>query len=184
MDRKNLRSMKGSGCCDSWSRNPANAHAAAVAIATTHGCVQPRPGLSIRTKTKPKRLPAASACPTGSKPRIVADLLSGTNSAHAAMATAATGRLIQNTERQPNRSMSTPPTTGPSATEAPNTEPQMPIARALSAGPMNTWAMIPSATGFIIEAPTACNARAAISASMTGARLHSREPSMKIAKPV
>ena len=117
-------------------------------------------------------------------PRIVADLLCGTSSAHSAMATAPTGRLIQNTERQPNESMRNPPTTGPSARDAPNTAPQMPIARARSAGPTNTCAMIANATGFIIEAPNACTARAAISMSMTGARLHSREPNMKIAIPI
>jgi serine protease Do len=44
--------------------------------------------------------------------------------------------------------------------------------------------MIASATGPIIEAPTACSARAAISATMVGARLHSSEPSMKIARPI
>ncbi len=50
------------------------------------------------------------------------------------------GRLIQNTPRQPTVSMSKPPTMGPRASAAPNTAPQMPIARARSVGSTKTWA--------------------------------------------
>lgn len=184
VERKSRRSMNGSGCRDSWRRKPTNAHAAAAAVMITHGCVQPRPGLSIMTNTRPKRLPVPRNCPSRSVPRPVEVSLSGTSIAHATTAAAPIGRLIQNTPRQPTVSMSKPPTMGPRASAAPNTAPQMPIARARSVGSTKTWLMIANATGFIIEAPTACINRAAMRTSMVGARLHSSEPSMKTVVPI
>ena len=122
--------------------------------------------------------------PIGSTSRIVADLDSGTKIAVSTIASAQIGRLIQNTARQSTNSMSAPPTIGPSAIEMPTTPPQMPIARARSTRPVNTWVMIDIATGFSIDPPMACRNRAAISVSMFGARLHSSEPSAKTVSPI
>ncbi len=137
----------------------------------------------MSTNTTPNRKAIPSTCPTGSTSRIVADLDSGTKIAVSTNASAQIGRLIQNTARQSITSISAPPTIGPSAIEMPTTPPQTPIARARSTRPVNTWVMIDIATGFIIEPPTACTNRAAISVSMFGARLHSSEPSAKTVSP-
>ena len=99
------------------------------------------------------------------------------------MASAQIGRLIQKTERQPTYSMSAPPTIGPRAIEIPTTAPHTPMARARSTRSVNTWVMIDMATGLSIEPPTAWTNRAAISISMSGARLHSSEPIAKITSP-
>ena len=92
--------------------------------------------------------------------------------------------MIQNTARQSTNSMRAPPTIGPSAIEMPTTPPQIPIARARSTRPVNTWVMIDIATGLSIDPPMACSKRAAISVSMFGARLHSSEPSAKTVSPI
>ncbi len=124
------------------------------------------------------------AWPIGSTSRMVADLDSGTKIAVSRIATAQIGRLIQNTARQSTYWMSAPPTMGPSAIEMPTTPPQIPIARARSTRPRNTWVMIDIATGFIIEPPMACNKRAAISISMFGARLHNNDAAAKTVSPI
>ena len=67
--------------------------------------------------------------PTGSMSRMVTDLLSGTNIAVSRIAAAQIGILIQNTERQPMKSINGPPTIGPGH-QIPPPRPQMPSARA------------------------------------------------------
>ena len=59
----------------------------------------------------------------------------------------------------------------------------MPIARARSTRPVNTWVMIDIATGLSIEPPIAWRKRAAMRVSMLGARLHSNEATAKIVSP-
>ena len=60
--------------------------------------------------------------------RATGALDSGTNRAVSAMAARPIGMLIQNTPRQPTVSTSTPPRTGPSASDRPHAPPQAPIA--------------------------------------------------------
>ena len=66
----------------------------------------------------------------------------------------------------------------------PNTPPQTPMARARSRGSVNVLAMIDTATGFIIEPPTAWTMRNATSQPRPGARLHSSEPRVNVASPI
>ena len=94
-----------------------------------------------------------------------------------------TGRLTRNTARHELICTSTPPSTGPSAIETPNTAPQTPIAIARSRASTNTLRMIDIATGLSIEPPIACSTRAAISIPSDGASAHSSEPSENSASP-
>jgi hypothetical protein len=89
---------------------------------------------------------------------------------------ATTGTLIQNTDRQPTVSTSTPPSSGPSAIDRPITPPHTPMAFARSARSVKTFVMIDMATGLSIDPPTAWTARKAISHPVLGAMLHSSEP--------
>ena len=59
----------------------------------------------------------------------------------------------------------------------PNTAPQTPTACARSRGSVKVLVMIDIATGFSIEAPTACSTRNATSSPTLGARLHSSDAS-------
>src|SRR5579863_2452624 len=70
-------------------------------------------------------------CPTGSARRDRGALESGTNSAVSEMAARPTGMFAQKMPRQPTVPTSTPPSTGPSAMDSPNTPSQTPIAGAL-----------------------------------------------------
>ena len=92
------------------------------------------------------------------------------------MAARPTGMFAQKIPRQPTDPTSTPPSTGPSAMERPNTPSQTPIARARSARPVKVFVMMPSAAGLSIEPPTPCSTRKAMSQPRLGARLHIHEP--------
>lgn len=92
--------------------------------------------------------------------------------------------LIQKIARQPTPLISAPPTTGPSARLIPTTPPHTPMARARSRGSVNVLVMMPIATGFSIEPPTACSIRNATSHPRPGAMLHSSEAAVKISRPV
>ena len=84
----------------------------------------------------------------------------------ASTATAATGRLTTNTHRHPNVSVSTPPTSGPTALPSPATPSTRPPASpALAAG--SAANVMPSTAGHMIAPPTPIKARAA---SRTGQR--------------
>ena len=91
--------------------------------------------------------------------------------------------MTRNTARHELICTSTPPSTGPSAIETPNTAPQTPIAIARSRASTNTLRMIDIATGLSIEPPIACSTRAAISMPSDGASAHSSEPSENSASP-
>ncbi|SKU43582.1 Uncharacterised protein [Mycobacteroides abscessus subsp. abscessus] len=131
----------------------------------------------------PNRKSTASAWPTGSMSRMVADLVSGTKTAVSTKASTHTGRLIQNTARQPTHWINNPPTIGPSAIDMPTTAPQNPSALARSTRPVKTCEMMESATGFSIDPPTAWSRRAAMSSPTVGATLQSSEPIAKIDSP-
>ena len=125
-----------------------------------------------------------STWPTGSTRRGCGARDSGTKIAARMPAAMPTGMLTQKIERQPMESTSAPPTTGPSARLTPTTPPQTPIALARSRGSVNTLVMIDMATGLSIDAPTACSTRATISQLRLGARLHSRDATVKTVSPV
>ena len=121
--------------------------------------------------------------PTGSTRRACAARDSGTASAVATMAAIPIGMLTQKMPRHPTVATSTPPSTGPSAMLRPNTAPQTPSARARSRSSVNVLAMMDSATGLSIDPPMACIARNATSQPRPGARLHSSEPRVNVARP-
>ncbi len=66
--------------------------------------------------------------------------------------------------------------------ERPATAPQMPTARAFGYG--NALAIIDSATGFSIDAPSPCSAGNPISCSIVLDWLHSSEPSVNTPSPI
>jgi hypothetical protein len=121
--------------------------------------------------------------PTGSARRDSGALDSGTNSAVSEMAARPTGIFAQKMPRQPTVPTSTPPSTGPSAMDRPNTPSHTPMARARSARPVNVFVMMPSAAGLSIEPPTPCRIRKPISQPRPGARLHSHEPRVNRDRP-
>jgi hypothetical protein len=91
--------------------------------------------------------------------------------------------LSQKIDRQSIEETAAPPTIGPRAIETPNTAPQMPTACARSRGSVKVLVTMDIATGFIIEAPTACSTRKATSASTVGARLHSIDARVNTLRP-
>ncbi len=66
----------------------------------------------------------------------------------------------------------------------PTTPPQIPMARARSAGSRKVLVMIDMATGLSIDPPRAWIIRKAISQPRPGARLHSSEPMVNTTSPV
>ena len=122
-------------------------------------------------------------CPTGSARRDRGALESGTNRAVSEMAASPTGMLAQKIPRQPTAPTSTPPSTGPSAMDRPNTPSQTPMARARSARPVKVLVMMPRAAGLSIDPPTPCRMRKPIRAPRLGARLHSQEPRVNSDRP-
>ncbi len=66
----------------------------------------------------------------------------------------------------------------------PTVAPHAPIARPRSRGSVKTLVMIDIATGFSIEPPTPCTARAAISQPSVGARLHASDAAANTQRPV
>jgi len=91
---------------------------------------------------------------------------------------------MQKIERQPPVSVRVPPTIGPTPRLVPTTPPHTPIARAGSCGSVKTLVIIDIATGFSIEAPTACTIRNTISQPRPGATLHSSNPSVNSTDPL
>ena len=91
--------------------------------------------------------------------------------------------FAQKIPRHPAALMRTPPSTGPSAMDKPNTPSHTPIARARSAGLVNVLVMMPSAAGLSIEPPTPCRTRKPISQPRLGARLHSHDPRVNRDRP-
>ena len=92
-------------------------------------------------------------------------------------------KLAANTARQPNRSTSSPPISGPAANASPIVAPQAPIARRRSA-PWKASARIASELGNTTAAPSPWTIRAAISVPALGASAHSPEASENIASPI
>ena len=99
------------------------------------------------------------------------------------MATRPTGILIQKMDRHPSPVTRTPPITGPNAILTPTTAAQTPMACARSRASVKVLVMIDMATGLSIDAPTPWTMRKTTSVPRLGARLHSRDPVAKVARP-
>ena len=94
------------------------------------------------------------------------------------------GTLIQKMLCQPKLSTSQPPTSGPMASERPDTPAQMPMARARSRASGKVLVRIDRVLGIIIAPPTPWNRRAAISTDVDGARAQAMDPAVKRATPM
>ena len=95
---------------------------------------------------------------------------------------APTGTLNQNTAGQPQRWMSTPPSTGPAAAAAELSAPNRPAAKPCrSSG--NACSNRASAVGTTAAAPTACTTRQAMSASTVPASAHPTDAAVNSARP-
>ena len=181
--RKNLRSSSGSRRRGSYVSSAPRATADRQKQPMISGERQPCPGPSMIPKISEARVTITSTWPTGSTRRGCGALDSGTNSAVSTIAATPTGMFTQKIPRQPTDAISRPPTTGPRARLTPTAPPQTPIARARSARSVNVFTMIDIATGLSIDPPTACSIRNATSQPRLGARLHSSEPTVKVASP-
>ena len=92
------------------------------------------------------------------------------------------GTLNQKTAGQPQRSTSTPPSTGPAAAAAELSAPKSPAAKPCrSSGKARS--MSASEVGTTAAAPTACTTRQATSASTVAARAQKNEAPVKSARP-
>ena len=92
------------------------------------------------------------------------------------------GRLMKKIDSQPSHSTSAPPISGPTATAAPVTAPQMPSAVPRSS-PGNEEASSARLVANMNAPPTPCTARARLSISGEVAKPQAAEATMKIAMP-
>jgi hypothetical protein len=93
------------------------------------------------------------------------------------------GRLMKKMNRQPNRSVSTPPASGPMALAAPSVAPKTPSARA-RATPENSTRSSGVAVANSTAPPTPCSARNSWSASAVGASAQVSDPTVKMTRPI
>ncbi len=132
-------------------------------------------GAAISAYVTAPRASAPSAAPAASKrPRARGSEVSGTCRTATRTQTAATGRLIRKTQRQPGPSTSQPPTNGPTAAATPPSPDQAPTAAARSSGWKTDW-ISASEPGVRSAPPTPCRARAAMSTPAPGAIPHSSD---------
>jgi hypothetical protein len=94
-----------------------------------------------------------------------------------------TGMLTKKIQGHPMVCVSTPPRRTPMEAPPETTNPQMPIARALSLGSLKVVMMMERAAGAMIAPPTPCNALAATSIHWEPASPQSSEASVKRASP-
>ena len=90
------------------------------------------------------------------------------------------GRLTRKIHCQSRPLVSTPPTNGPSANDAPMAAPYAASAPARSRAPGNAWASSASETANMIAAPMPCTARALLSIAMSCASPQASEARVKI----
>ncbi len=94
------------------------------------------------------------------------------------------GRLTRKIHCQSRPLVSTPPTNGPSANDAPMAAPYAASAPARSRAPGKAWASSASETANMIAAPMPCTARALLSIAMSWASPQASEARVKIARPI
>jgi len=85
--------------------------------------------------------------------------------------------------RQPNASISSPPTSGPAATEMAPAATQATVARSRSARFVNRWGTSASVAGSSAAAPAPWTARAPISQPIPGAVAHAADAAVNTAMP-
>jgi hypothetical protein len=179
------RNSSGSiGClpCRSASQNPAPAATPPASRPSVAGERQPAAPPVIRPAVSSPSAAAAATCPawsSGTRCRGV----SGTCARASQALTTPTGTLIRKMLRQPNASISTPPTRGPAATEIAPAATQATVARSRSARAVNRCGTRARVAGSSAAAPAPCTARAAMSQPMPGALAHAAEAAVNTAIP-
>ena len=93
------------------------------------------------------------------------------------------GTFRKKIDSQPTHSVSTPPTSGPTATAMPIVAPYTPIAMPRSRPALNSCAISASETANITAPPTPWNARARLRKVGSVARPANSEPSVKMPRP-
>src|SRR5262249_19118685 len=106
----------------------------------------------------------------------------GKNHSMTANATAPSGRLTRNTQRQPGPSVRKPPTIGPTMLATPNTEPNRPPTRPRCAGG-NMSAIVVKPIAVVQPAPTPWKPRDTTNWVIDCAVPHSALPATKTATP-
>ena len=144
---------------------------------------QPATGPFDRTKTSaPIPVVTSSAPPTSTRPVRDAVAL-GITVRIAASATRPNGTLIRKTDRQPARSVKTPPTTSPATAPREPIDPQVAMARFRSRPAGNAAMRIANAAGETTAAPTPWATRAATSTAPDGASPHASDAAVNTARP-
>src|SRR5579863_887828 len=108
---------------------------------------------------------------------------SGTTTQANASAAAPSGTTSRNTPRQPNASISRPPSVGPIAKARPLQLAQMPSTRLRDAGSGQTTRMMASDDGNSSAAPIPVPTRPAISMPTLGAKAQNNDPTVITAAP-
>lgn len=142
-----------------------------------------------QSKVSPSWMPNTNADrPTADRPTPIQSnwwslvLTRGTRTAARTRPARPTGRLMKKIHSQPNASVSTPPSNGPTRVATPATVPHTPIAAPrFSAGKMRVISAI--VCGVMRAAPTPCRPRAAISSPIDDDRPHQRLAAVKTARP-
>ena len=129
--------------------------------------------------------PVISSAPGTSAPARYPAPRSRSITLMAAMAvTAPTGRFTKKIQCQFSTWVRTPPASRPTAAPADATKANVPIALACSLGSGNMVTIMPRITAEVSAPPVPCRNRAATSISLFAASPHSREATVKTARPL
>ena len=165
------------------SAKSAKAATAASARPITRASPQPHSGPWSSARRKASSPAASSAIPVPSRPASVrAGRSRGTRRETTAIANSAIGTLSTNTQRQLARSVSSPPSIGPSALARPATPTTNAPAFPAPSGP-KAAKVIDRHAGQISAPPTAISARATISTGADQASAATHDRTRKIAAP-
>jgi hypothetical protein len=124
---------------------------------------------SIRTPTRSPSAAIAATWPARSTRRLDVAIACAATLVVSQSPTSPTGTLTRKMPRQPSKSISIPPTSGPAAMATPPNPAHRPIAPARCAGSGKACLMRPSEHGTSVAAPIPCRTRAAVSAGRLGA---------------
>jgi hypothetical protein len=183
-----LRNMSsgsiGDACRRSAIRKNSVAAIAAAPSAAGSGASQPCWPASMKPAVSVARAATPSSSPGTSTRRAGSGGDSGTYLTRSQPVSTQTGTLTRKIVRQPASAISTPPSTGPSATPSEPMAPQTPSARARAPRSGNRWTISAREQGRSAEAPRPCTARAAISTPSPGASAQAAEPAANPARPI
>ena len=181
---KKWTSSMGWSVRSSQAMNPPMNAAAAAKAARVVPSVQPRTGASMMAHTRMTSPTIESSAPMGSSPRGEGSLDSGTKRRPPVKARATIGMFTMNTDPHQKCSSSQPPLRGPMAMPMAEKPAQTAMARARSAGTVNTLLMMERVAGMISAPPMPMTARVAMSWSAEPASADATDPMPKISSPM